>query len=193
MPAVKWCAVTIFLWSIAAWGLMNWLPTYLLQARGFSLSKMGLLGSLPYLAGALGYYLGGHFSDCYFTTRRQIPIVTGLLAGGITTYLAAVAPTGEWAVAALILSFLFVFIAAGGIFTMPLVMVPRRAVGAAFGFINTAAQLAAFLSPLAVGFVLGATHGDFTKILYGFVGFFVVAAVAALKIGSPASLSRMAP
>jgi sugar phosphate permease len=82
MHAVRWCAVTIFLWSIAAWGLMNWLPTYLLQARGFSLSKMGLLGSLPYLAGALGYYLGGHFSDCYFTHRRQIPIVVGLLGGG---------------------------------------------------------------------------------------------------------------
>jgi hypothetical protein len=88
----------------------------------------------------------------------------------------------------LILSFLFVFISAGGIFTMPLVMVPRHAVGAAFGFINTAAQFAAFLSPLAVGFVLGATHGDFTKVLYGFVGFFVVAAVAALKIGSPSSV-----
>ena len=188
MQPVRWCAVTIFLWSIAAWGLMNWLPTYLLQARGFSLSKMGLLGSLPYFAGALGYYLGGHFSDLYFTRRRQIPIVIGLLGGGAMTYLAAVAPSGEWAIVALILSFLFVFISAGGIFTMPLVMVPKQAVGAAFGFINTAAQFAAFLSPLAVGFVLGATHGDFTKVLYGFVGFFVVAAIAALKIGSRPSV-----
>lgn len=193
MPAVRWCAVTIFLWSVAAWGLMNWLPTYLLQARGFSLSKMGLMGSLPYLAAALGYYLGGHFSDCYFTTRRQIPIVIGLLAGGVTTYLAAAAPTGEWAIVALILSFLFVFIAAGGIFTMPLLIVPRQAVGAAFGFINTASMFAAFLSPLAVGYVLGATHGDFTKVLYGFVVFFVVAAVVALKIGSPTSITDTMP
>jgi nitrate/nitrite transporter NarK len=192
MQAVQWCAVTIFFWSIAAWGLMNWLPTYLLQARGFSLSKMGLLGSLPYLAGALGYYLGGHFSD-YFSSRRQVPIVTGLLVGGAATYLAAAAPTGEWAIAALILSFLFVFISAGGIFTMPLVIVPRLAVGAAFGFINTAAQVAAFLSPLAVGYVLGATHGDFTKVLYGFVGFFAVAALAALKIRSPTSIGQTIP
>jgi len=192
MPAVRWCAVTIFLWSIAAWGLMNWLPTYLLQSRGFSLSKMGMLGSLPYLAGALGYYLGGRFTD-HFSSRRQIPIMAGLLAGGAMTYLAAVAPTGEWAIVALILAFLSVFTAAGGIFTMPLVIVPRHAVGATFGFINTAAQFAAFLSPLIVGYVLGVTHGDFTKILYGFVVLFLVAAGAAMKIGSPASMKHEMP
>jgi sugar phosphate permease len=184
-PAVVWCAVTIFFWSAAAWGLMNWLPTYLLQARGFSLSKMGLLGSLPYLAGAVGYYLGGHFTDCYFSRARQIPILAGLLLGGVSTYLAAMAPSGEWAIAFLVMSFLFLFVSAGGIFTMPLVIVPAGAVGAAFGFINTAAQVAAFVSPLAVGYVLGVTHGDFMKVLFGFVGLFAMAAVAALKIRSP--------
>ena len=184
LRTVRWSAVTIFLWSIAAWGLMNWLPTYLLQARGFSLSKLGLLGSLPYLAGALGYFLGGYFSDGFFKNRRHIPIAAGLLGGGVTTYLATAAPTGEWAILALILSFLCVFIAAGGIFTLPLVTVPRHAVGAAFGFVNTAAQFAAFLSPLAVGYVLNVTHSDFNTVLYGFVGFFVLAAMAALRIRS---------
>jgi sugar phosphate permease len=184
MRAVRWSAVTIFLWSIAAWGLMNWLPTYLLQARGFSLPKLGLLGSLPYLAGALGYFLGGYLVDGYFKNRRHLPIASGLLAGGLTTYLATAAPTGEWAVVALILSFLCVFIAAGGIFTLPLVTVPRHAVGAAFGFVNTAAQFAAFLSPLAVGYVLNITHNDFNTALYGFVAFFFVAAIAALRIRS---------
>lgn len=169
----------------AAWGLMNWLPTYLLQARGFSLPKLGLLGSLPYLAGALGYFLGGYFSDGYFRQRRHIPIATGLLGGGFMTYLATAAPSGEWAVLALVLAFLCVFIAAGGIFTLPLVTVPPHAVGAAFGFVNTAAQFAAFLSPLAVGYVLSVTHNDFNTALYGFVGFFIAAAMAALKIRSP--------
>jgi sugar phosphate permease len=184
MRVVRWSAVTIFLWSIAAWGLMNWLPTYLLQARGFSLPKLGLLGSLPYLAGALGYFLGGYFVDGYFKNQRHVPIASGLLGGGITTYLATLAPTGEWAVAALVLSFLCVFIAAGGIFTLPLVTVPKQAVGAAFGFVNMAAQFAAFLSPLAVGYVLSVTHNDFNTALYGFVGFFIVAAIAAQRIRS---------
>lgn len=193
MPAVMWCAVTIFFWGAAAWGLMNWLPTYLLQARGFSLSKMGLLSSLPYLAGALGYYLGGYFLDGYFGKRRQVPIVIGLLVGGISTYLAAAAPTGEWAIAAFICAFLFMFISAGGIFSLPLVLVPRQAVGAAFGFINTAAQLAAFISPLGVGYLLSATQSDFTKVLYCFVGLFAAAAIAALRIRSPHSIGHATP
>jgi len=193
MRTVRWCAITIFFWSIAAWGLLNWVPTYLLQARGFTLSKMGLLGSLPYLAGALGYFLGGFFTDCYFSSRRQAPIVAGLLLGSATTYLAAVARSGEGAVVALAFSFLFVFIAAGGIFSMPLVTVPRPAVGAAFGFINTASQVAAFFSPLAVGYVLGITHGDFATVLYGFVGFFAVAAVAALNIPAASAVRQATP
>lgn len=193
MPAVAWCAVAIFFWGAAAWGLMNWLPTYLLQARGFSLAKMGLLSSLPYLAGALGYYLGGHFLDGYFRSRRYVPIVIGLVVGGAATWLAAAAPTGEWAIGAFVCAFLFMFIAAGAMFSLPLVLVPPQAVGTAFGFINTAAQLAAFLSPLAVGFVLSATQSDFTKVLHCIVGLFAVAAVAAFRIRSPHSIGHAIP
>lgn len=185
LPSVRWGAITIFLWSIAAWGLMNWLPTYLLQARQFSLSRMGVLGSLPYLAGAAGYFFGGQLSGV-FGARRFLPIAGGLVLGGASTYWAAVSPSGGWAVVALCVAFLAIFISAGGIFTLPLMTVPRPSVGVAFGFINTAAQTAAFLSPLAVGAVLKITHGDFTAVLYGFVGFFLIAAITALRIASPA-------
>ncbi len=192
LPVVRWCAVTIFLWSIAVWGLMSWLPTYLLQARGFSLAKMGLLAPLPYLAGAVGYFVGGYaMSDRRFNQRRRVPIAIGLIGGGVGTWLAAVAPTGELATAALVMSFLFAFIPAGGIFTMPLVTVPQQAVGAAFGFINAAAQAAAFLSPVAIGYVLSVTHNNFALMLYGCVGFFVVAAAVSLRILSPISAQTL--
>jgi MFS family permease len=181
-PSVVWCAVTIFFWSCAAWGLMNWLPTYLLKARGFSLARTGVLGSLPYLGGAAGYFLGGYFIDGLFRNRRHVPIAGGLLGGGAVTYLAAVVPGGEWAIAALVAGFLLIFIAAGALFTLPLVMVPKESVGAAYGFVNTAAQLAAFGSPLGVGFVLSVTHENFTTVLFCFVGLFVTAAVTSLGI-----------
>lgn len=181
-PSVLWCALTVFFWSCAAWGLMNWLPTYLLKARGFSLSKLGVLGSLPYLGGAIGYYLGGHLLDGYFRERRHIPIAGGLIGGSAVTYLAAVAPSGEWAIAALVVAFILIFIAAGGLFTLPLLMAPKDSVGAVYGFVNTAAHIAAFASPLAVGYVLSATHENFSMVLFGFVGFFGVAAVMSAGI-----------
>jgi sugar phosphate permease len=184
-PAVLWCAATLFLGNIAGWGLMNWLPTYLLEARGFSVTRMGFFASLPYLAGAVGYYLGGHISDKYFSSRRHIPIVLGLTLGGVMTYAAAIAPSGEWAVAALVLAFLFVFISSAGTFTLPLVLVPKAAVGSAFGIVNTAGQLAAFLSPLLAGWVLNVTHGDFALLFYCIVGLFILAACIARQIRQP--------
>lgn len=185
VPAVFWCSVTLLFANIASWGLMNWLPTYLLQARGFSVAKMGMFASLPFLAGAIGYYLGGHISDQHFRRRRHIPILFGLLGAGAMTYLAAIAPTGEWAVAALTLAFLFSFIAMAGIFTLPLVIVPKATVGVAFGFVNTIGQIAAFLSPLLIGYVLEVTHRNFAVVFYCLVGLFMAAACAAVRIRAP--------
>ena len=189
MPAVLWCSVTLFFVNIVSWGLMNWLPTYFLQARGFSIARMGIGASLPLLAGAVGYYLSGHLSDKYFSHRRHIPIVCGLILGGAMTYWAAIAPSGEWAIIALVLAFLFLFVASAGLFTLPLLIVPQEAVGGTFGLVNTVGQVAAFLSPLLVGYVLNATHSNFTLVFYCFVGLFAVAACAAVLIRQPALLS----
>jgi len=182
MPAVVWCAVSLFFVNIVTWGLMNWLPTYLLQARGFSVSRMGVGASLPFFAGALGYYLSGHISDKYFSQRRHIPIVAALVVASLMTYWAAVASTGEWAIVALVLAFLFLFVASGGLFSLPLLLVPKEAVGRAFGLVNTVGQVAAFVSPLLIGYVLAHTHSNFTLVFYGLVGLFLVGACAALRI-----------
>jgi MFS family permease len=181
-PAVLWCGAALFFANMGSWGLMNWLPTYLLKARGVSIGAMGIGASLPSVAGAIGYYLGGHVADRYFDAQRRIPIVFGLVLGGVMTYCAAVAPSGEWAIIALVLAFLFLFGASAGLFTLPLLMASQGSTAAAFGLVNTFGQVAAFLSPLIVGFVLNATGGRFTWVFYGFVGLFFAAACAAMQI-----------
>ncbi len=50
-----------YAWSIAIY--LDWLPTYLREARGLSLRTMGLYASLPLLAATAGDFLGGWFSD----------------------------------------------------------------------------------------------------------------------------------
>jgi sugar phosphate permease len=181
-PAVLWCALTLFFANTVSWGLMNWLPTYLLRARGFSIAGMGLGTALPFLAGAAGYYLGGYLSDKFFPEQRSIPIVCGLVLGGAMAYWAAAAPSGEWTIVALVFAFLFLFIALAGLFTLPLIIVPQEAVGAAFGIVNTVGQVAAMLSPLLVGAILNVTHSNFTVVFYCFVGLFALSACAATQI-----------
>jgi sugar phosphate permease len=184
-PAVRWCAASLFLANTVAWGLMNWLPTYLLQARGFSVEKMGLFAAITNLAGAAGYLLGGYVCDKYFSQNLRIPITFGLLASAGLTYLAAGAPTGEWAVLCLAMVFLLSNISFVAIFTVPLLTVPKHRIGGAFGIVNTAGQLSGVLAPVAVGYVLSLTHSDFKAVLYCMVGLALLAAYPAMRIRQP--------
>jgi len=181
-PGVMWTTATLFMSGLASWGLLNWLPTYLLQARGFSVIRMGVFATFPSLAGALGYVLGGLLSDRYFSERRHVPIVFGLALGSGFTCLAATAPSGEWAVAYLVAAFLCTHVASSGIFTLPLVLVPSGAVGGAFGIVNTAGQTAGFLSPILVGYLLEMSDKNFRLVFFCFVGLFLAAAAAAWQI-----------
>ena len=179
-PGVLWCAASFFLANTVAWGLTNWLPTYLLQAWKFPVAKMGVFAAVTNLAGAVGFMLGGYLCDRYFTDRLRVPIIVGLLTSAVFTYLAAVAPSGEWAVAALVLVFLFSNIAFTALLTLPLVLVPKETVGAAYGVVNTAGQLSGVLAPLLVGYLLDLTGNSFRVVLYTMM---VLAAVAMYPAG----------
>jgi sugar phosphate permease len=181
-PTVLWCAACAFLSNMLAWGLLNWLPTYLLQARGFGIAKMGMFVALTNLAGVLGYPLGGYICDKYFASRLNVPILIGLIVGGVLTYLAATAPTGEWAVAYLVLAGLLGAIGGTALYTLPLTVVPKYAVGGAFGIVNTAGQLAGVFSPLLVGYILKVTDGNFQIVLYWLVGISILAVYPAARL-----------
>ena len=51
------------MYSFAFWIYLAWLPTYLVEARGFSMLSMSIFASLPMLAGAAGDAFGGWISD----------------------------------------------------------------------------------------------------------------------------------
>jgi sugar phosphate permease len=179
---MRWCIATTLLASCANWGLQNWLPTYLLKARGFSIAEMGMFASMPFAAGALGYLLGGYAGDRFFEGRRHILIFLCLLLSSVATYGAAAAPTGVISVAFMALTFLTLSMALSNVFTLPLVLVPVNMAGTAFGVVNTAAQIAGFLSPIAIGAVLDASHQDFALALYIVVGLLVLGGLAATRI-----------
>ena len=181
-PAVRWCATSLFLSNVVSWGLMNWLPTYLLRAKGYSVDEMGILASLTNFAGAAGFVLGGYVCDRYFTGRLRIPLALGLFSSAVFTYLAAVLPGRGEAVACLVLVFITLNISFTAIFTLPLVIVPKHAVGGAFGIVNTAGQLAGVVAPTLVGSLLDLNHGNFRTVLFVMVGFTLAAIYPALRI-----------
>lgn len=179
---MRWCIATVFIASCVNWGLQNWLPTYLLKARGFSIGEMGLMASAPYAAGALGYLLGGYAGDKLFAGRRNILVLLCLIASAVCTYAAAGAPSGGLAVVFMTGTFLTLGMGLSNLFTLPLVLVPVGAVGRAFGVVNTGAQIAGFLSPMLIGAVLDASNQNFALVLYLLVGLLLAAGIASSRI-----------
>ena len=69
----------------------DWFPTYLHDARGMTLTKMGIYASLPLFAGTLGDLLGGWFSDQVLRktgnvnlARRWVAIAGFIVSGAAT-------------------------------------------------------------------------------------------------------------
>jgi sugar phosphate permease len=75
----------------------DWFPTYLHDARGMTLARMGLYASLPLLAGTLGDLAGGWFSDHVLrrtgnaTLARRWVAIAGFLVSGAATIPATLA------------------------------------------------------------------------------------------------------
>jgi hypothetical protein len=80
-----------------------------------------------------------------------VPVLWGLLRAAGFTFLAASANAGYATIGYLTTAFLCLSAADSGIFTLPVLIVPQSAAGTAFGFVNTAAQCAGFLSRCSLG------------------------------------------
>lgn len=66
------------------WGSSNWLPTYLKEARGFSLKEMGWLASLPQYATVVAVLIGGVIIDRI--QRKSVPLMFVWCSIGVAAF-----------------------------------------------------------------------------------------------------------
>lgn len=70
---------------------MIWLPTYLQEARGFSLSHMGIAASFPWLAICLCVLTGGGISDRLLQRGKSLMVARGYTAiAGLTIFIISI-------------------------------------------------------------------------------------------------------
>lgn len=161
VPAVWQSAVVLFLFDIGIWGFRTWLPTYLVQARGFSMVKMGVIASLPFFAGGIGYIVGGWVSDRYFTQSRKTPIILFQWLSAIFLYLTYIADSTTYLVTWLILAGFCLSVAFGAFWALPMVALSKSITGRGMSIINTGGQIAGASAPLIIGFMVQAAGGGF--------------------------------
>jgi len=137
------------------WIFLTWIPTYLVESRGFSLLESGVYAGLPLFAGAVTNTLGGWASDRLSASRglrwgRRIPAVAGFVAGVAFIVPGALAGEPLVAVACLTLA------AAGlefttGVSWAVVIDVGQEYAGTVSAMMNMSGNLAGALSPVVFG------------------------------------------
>lgn len=145
------------------WGSSNWLPTYLREARGFSLREMGWLAALPQYATVLAVFAGGVLIDRL--GRERVPFIfMGASAGVALSVLLAISARDPYVAASCL-------VAANFFWGLQSPAIPSTVqhcsrpehTASAFGVTNGAGSLVAGFMPALMGGVIGAmSHGGAT-------------------------------
>ncbi|MGD0658995.1 MAG: MFS transporter [Syntrophorhabdales bacterium] len=162
-PVVWKVLCTLFVCMIAAWGYMTWLPSYLVKARGLSLSKMGLATSYPFFAGFVGAILAGYVSDKVFPKKRNILFIICIVLTAVFFYLTYSTAGVSAAIAYNTLAGFFLMAANVAITAIPVTVIPKEIMGVSMGIINFGNQMAGFLAPTIIGFLVQFSGGSFNS------------------------------
>jgi MFS family permease len=157
--------LTFFCFDYYWYFLVNWLPDYLVTARGLTMLRAGIYAALPYFVFGASEPIGGWIADRlirrgWTETRARKGIVTVAFFTGLLLIPAARVNAPGVAVA-LIVGGCLVGLATGNLLVILQSCAPRGAVGLWTGVYNFIGNIAGILSPLITGFLIERT-GSYT-------------------------------
>jgi predicted MFS family arabinose efflux permease len=134
------------------WGLNSWVPSYLIQDKGFNLKEFGFYSSLPFIAMLVGEVLGALFSDKL--GKRAIQVFTGLLVAGISLYFMVIMTNPFMIIVSMSVSAFSWGFGVAAVFAL-LAKVTTADVGAtAGGIFNGLANFASAIAPVLIGMIV---------------------------------------
>src|SRR5262249_20619857 len=160
--------ISRFLTDPVWWLYITWLPKYLADARGFSLTKIGLFAWLPYVAadaGSLsGGWLSGHLIKRGWSVDRArktvIPLASLLMPAGIAAAFAE-DPLVSLALIGVVLFGFQVWI--NNVQTLPSDLFPDSAVASVAGLGGTGAGIGSMIFIFTTGWVVD--HFSYVPVL----------------------------
>ena len=191
-PRVPWVALTArmapvtivyFCYGWTLWLYLTWMPLYFLNEYKFDLKKSALLTSAVYLPGVVGDYLGGVISDRalhrtgdLLKARRNV-VMFGFLGSFVCMVPVFLTHDLIPIILSLGAALFFAEIVIGPMWSIPMDIAGKFS-GTAAGMMNTGSALAAILSPIAFGYIVGKT-GNWQLPFAGSLGFLLLGALLA--------------
>lgn len=134
------------------WGLNSWVPSYLIQDKGFNLKEFGFYSSLPFIAMLVGEVIGAVFSDKL--GKRAVQVFGGLLVAGISLYVMVLMTNPLLIILAMSISSMAWGFGIAAVFAL-LARVTTADVGAtAGGIFNGLANFASAIAPVLIGMIV---------------------------------------
>jgi MFS family permease len=173
--------LALFCFNYAYFFLLTWLPSYLVMQRHFSMHMMAIFGALPFVLCAGASITAGWLSDMWIVRGvpssrvRKAVVVSGLLLCAGSLLASARAPDAI-AMGLLMLAFCAIGIFTSNVWVITQDLAGPEAAGKWTGLQNAMGNFGSVVAPIATGFLVTASGGDF------FIAF--VAASAALIVAA---------
>ena len=156
------------------WGFMGWVPSYLSKTLGFTFAKMGLIASLPYIAGTIAVFAITPIMDRY---RASAAISVICCAGfGLLLFMSMFVSDKTVAVALLVASAVFLMPVFPAVFTILQSISKPREIANATGVFNGISFTFSAFFPYLIGAIYTAT-GDLRNGFYLLVGVMAIGAL----------------
>jgi ACS family glucarate transporter-like MFS transporter len=188
-------AFICLMYSAYGYGLyfyITWLPTYLIEARGFSISWTKWLAAAPWMVSAVAFWVGGWTTDWLARRTGNLKIarcgigVFGYSASAVTLFAVARVEGDLTAAALLALALGFQTITTSAAWSVCL-DVGSKSAGIVTGCMNTVGNIGGAIGPLVTGYAVK-NSGSWTMPFYVMAAMFVFGAAMWLLLDPRKSL-----
>ncbi|MFJ8246457.1 MFS transporter [Peribacillus asahii] len=190
MPLMWSLVVAYFTIYAVNWGLNTWMPTYLSDVRGLDLVSIGWLQMIPGIITIGALLVSGYVIDKVdLKVNRIIGAVCALLLAGFLFLMFNAESITLFITYQCIIMLLMTYV----LLLLPsfvLKKIPSNYAGTAMGMANTGGQLAGFVTPTLIGFMVDAFDGSYDAAVWMLVVISVICVASILTISPKTQASK---
>ncbi|MFB6802931.1 MFS transporter [Peribacillus butanolivorans] len=172
---------TKFFSNIVNWGMISWMPSYLVN-KGLDLLSVSALMSIPYLASFLMFNVNGWILDKYMSGREKYLAVAGSISSGVFLYMMFNATSVTLGIIYMTFNAISIAFIGTSLYTMVIKYSPKELTGSVTGLVSFGGQIAGWISPVVIGFVLTLFKGSYNAASWFLITAALAGAIASITI-----------
>lgn len=183
-PLMWSLVVSYFAIYAVNWGLNSWMPKYLTDVRGLDLISIGWLQMIPGAIQIIAMLVFGYLIDKLdLRVNKYIGAVCALILAGFLFLMFNAESITLFITYQSIITLLLTYV----VLLLPsfvLKRIPAEYAGTAMGMANTGGQLAGFVTPALIGFMVDSFDGSYNAAMWLLVVISIICVAAILTISS---------